>query len=64
MMGLRLRAGVELAKVDAMRDQEISKIKINALAENGLVTFENGNLSTTANGRLVLNAILRELLID
>jgi oxygen-independent coproporphyrinogen-3 oxidase len=63
MMGLRLRAGVELAKVDAMRDQEISKIKINALAENGLVTFENGNLSTTANGRLVLNAILRELLI-
>lgn len=64
MMGLRLREGVELAKVDAMRDQEISKIKINALAENGLVTFESGILSTTANGRLVLNAILRELLID
>jgi len=64
MMGLRLREGLVLTKVDAMRDQAISRTKVSAMAEDGLVTFESGILSTTASGRLVLNAVLRELLID
>jgi putative oxygen-independent coproporphyrinogen III oxidase len=64
MMGLRLREGLELTKVDALRDQAISRVKVSAMVETGLVTFESGILRTTARGRLVLNAVLRELLID
>lgn len=64
MMGLRLREGVELTKVDEMRDRPLSRGKIRTLTEGGLVSFEVGILRTTSTGRLVLNAILRELLID
>jgi oxygen-independent coproporphyrinogen-3 oxidase len=63
MMGLRLSEGVSLSRFAALaapsarRDERIA-----ALAADGLVAREGDRLRATARGRLVLNAVLAELL--
>ncbi len=64
MMGLRLRDGIEISHVDKMRDQAIARGKIATLEEDGLISLKEGILRTTPQGRLVLNAVLRTLLIN
>jgi len=56
MMGLRLSEGIDLPS-----DQNIIN-KINALVDLNLLKIRNARVATTAQGKLVLNAILRELL--
>ncbi len=60
MMGLRLREGIHLEPLDL---QSSFVIKIKGLKEVGLLEVEGGRLRTTARGRPLLNAILRELLV-
>jgi putative oxygen-independent coproporphyrinogen III oxidase len=59
MMGLRLAGGVEMGRIGAVADLEL---RAQELAGMGLVAVEGGRLRTTAAGRPVLNAVLRELL--
>ncbi|EYD74148.1 Radical SAM family enzyme, similar to coproporphyrinogen III oxidase, oxygen-independent [Rubellimicrobium mesophilum DSM 19309] len=59
MMGLRLREGVEMGRLGAL---DGLGIPAEELAGMGLVAVEDGRLRTTAAGRPVLNAVLRELL--
>ncbi|MRX49876.1 coproporphyrinogen III oxidase [Paracoccus sp. S-4012] len=60
LMGLRLTEGVELARLDAL-GWHMPEAKIVELEGLGLVARMGGQLRTTAAGRPVLNAILREL---
>ena len=62
MMGLRLREGVDMARIEALRGADLPSNKINSIVEQGLMRVESGQLSATKSGTLVLNAILRELL--
>ena len=63
MMGLRLKDGVSLHRLQAASDRNIDN-KISMLTEIGMVEIVDGNLRTTTAGRPVLNAILRQLLTD
>ncbi len=64
MMGLRTGEGVDLARYQRRSDAPIDHNKIKGLADLGLVELDRDVLRTTAQGRPLLNAILRELLPD
>ena len=58
-MGLRLNDGIQLDDFST----GINHDAIGKLVDHGLlVTPDEGRLSTTADGRKVLNAVIRELL--
>lgn len=61
LMGLRLREGVDLARLDRLKPDGFS-ISYNGLVESGHVEAAEGRLRTTQLGRPLLNAVLRELL--
>ncbi len=59
MMGLRLREGVAVDRLAALGDLAP---RIGELEELGLAELKAGRLRTTAQGRPILNAVLRALL--
>lgn len=63
LMSLRLIEGSDMARYRRIVGQDLPEGKIRALEAEGLVLREAGQLKTTRNGRLLLNAILRELLV-
>lgn len=56
MMGLRTSEGVGLDEFPELQ------LKFNSLSDDGLLEIDAGRVSTSDHGRLVLNAVLRELL--
>lgn len=60
LMGLRLREGVALSRY---KNHDF-KNKINDLRDLGLMDITNDHLFVTAQGRPVLNSVLRSLLAD
>ncbi len=62
LMGLRLSEGVDLAAVETALGRPLAPARLDALRRQGVVTNTNGRLRTTASGRLVLNAVLKNLL--
>jgi oxygen-independent coproporphyrinogen-3 oxidase len=62
LMGLRLMEGVDLARIEAMSTLRLSRDHISALEQNGFLTHDQKALKATPKGRLVLNAVLKELL--
>lgn len=63
LMGMRLTEGVALDRLSILEDSNIYT-KIKYLSEINMVESNDGRLSLTAQGRPVLNAVLRELLAD
>jgi len=61
MMGLRLVDGVESGRIAAL-GLTMNQSVINDLCDAGMLEQRPGMLRATAQGRLVLNAILRQLL--
>lgn len=61
VMGLRLSEGVELGRIEHLFEENLYN-NINILSEIGMVEVVQGRLRATANGRPVLNAVLRQLL--
>ena len=64
MMGLRLTSGVDLSKIERLRGDAIHREKLQSFQDDKLLELAGNQLRTTASGRLVLNAILRDLLIS
>jgi len=62
MMGLRLRDGISVARHRAMGNLPLDEKVVRNLRDLGMITTTDGTLQTTAKGRPVLNAILRDLL--
>lgn len=62
MMSLRLAEGSDLARLRSFSQTALNDNQINSLVESGLVSLLNNIISVEPGGRLVLNAILRELL--
>lgn len=62
MMGLRLREGIDLSRYEALAGQQIESSKINGLVEIDMLRQHSDRLIATSQGRVVLNAVLRELL--
>jgi oxygen-independent coproporphyrinogen-3 oxidase len=61
LMILRLVEGVYIDAYQSRWNIIFDHKKIAGLAEEGLVTFDNGRLAATPHGRLVLNAIIAAL---
>jgi len=61
LMSMRLSEGMDLARYAALSGGPIAEERITDLAELGLVRVDSGRLIATAEGRAVLNGVLREL---
>ncbi|MDE3122953.1 MAG: coproporphyrinogen III oxidase, partial [Paracoccaceae bacterium] len=61
MMSLRLSEGSDLARFRNLGGTENNN-KINNLVSEGLMVRSDDSITVTATGRMVLNAILREIL--
>lgn len=63
LMSLRLGEGSDMARFKAMSGHGLPQAKLDELVEGGMLRVEDGRVQTTRTGRLLLNAILRELLV-
>lgn len=63
MMSLRLLEGSSLSRFEALNGASVPKDRLDMLQEEGFVIQDGDRLRTTAAGRPLLNAILRELLV-
>jgi putative oxygen-independent coproporphyrinogen III oxidase len=63
MMSLRLAEGTDLERFYNLSGRGLCTEKIKALTDAGLVTHKNNRLTASSSGRMVLNAILKELLV-
>jgi oxygen-independent coproporphyrinogen-3 oxidase len=60
-MGLRLTEGVEPARIERLLGRTIPEARVAALESQGFITRSTNRLRTTPKGRLVLNAVLKQL---
>ena len=61
LMGLRLSEGVDLKAIEQKLGRRISQHRLTSLEAQGFVQTRGDRLSATPKGRLVLNAVLKEL---
>ncbi len=62
MMSLRLAEGSELERIEALSPGRISPAALTNLINDGYLKRTNRHIKTTSRGKIVLNAILGELL--
>lgn len=63
MMALRLAEGADLERFEALAGKALKSEKISDLAKAGLLMCSNKKIAATPSGRMVLNAVLKELLV-
>ncbi|OYU20328.1 MAG: coproporphyrinogen III oxidase [Rhodobacteraceae bacterium PARR1] len=61
LMSMRLAEGMDVARYERLSPAPLPADRVARLGDLGLLLHENGRLKATANGRAVLNGILREL---
>ncbi len=61
LMSLRLSEGLDLVRYQNISGSTLNDVKICELSDIGMVELVGGRLRATPNGRMVLNAVLREL---
>jgi putative oxygen-independent coproporphyrinogen III oxidase len=61
LMSLRLREGADMARYEALSGQPLNAEAIARMEDLGLVQTDGQRIAATASGRIVLNAILREI---
>jgi putative oxygen-independent coproporphyrinogen III oxidase len=64
MMGLRLSEGIDPDRYRALCGDPLDKGQIEYLCGLGMLRQQDNRLCATLNGRPVLNAVIRELLVD
>lgn len=62
LMGLRLSEGVDQDRMESINGRSLSRTRIEKLVGQGLLSSQAGRIAATPRGRLVLNAVLKELL--
>src|SRR6056297_3198127 len=64
MMGLRVRNGIDVVRYESLAGAPLSPEKLAGLRDLGMIQSDAQRLWVTEQGRPVLNAILRDLLVD
>lgn len=64
MMSMRLAEGMDIPRYTTLAGCDLPSEQIEHLVNLGMITISDQRLKTTEQGRPVLNAILRDLLID
>jgi oxygen-independent coproporphyrinogen-3 oxidase len=62
LMCLRLSEGADLARFESLGGAPLDPVRIAGLIEDGMLTQSGTRLTATAQGRIVLNAVLGALL--
>lgn len=60
-MGLRDLQGVERARIEALKGEQVSPDKLDAFMQEGWIACENGRIALTPPGRLLADALAAEL---
>ncbi|MCO6384196.1 radical SAM family heme chaperone HemW [Oceanicola sp. 502str15] len=63
MMGLRVGEGISLSRFSALSGEALPAEKLGELVGSGLVAQDGDRLRATLRGRMVLNAVIRELMV-
>jgi oxygen-independent coproporphyrinogen-3 oxidase len=61
LMSLRTNEGLNLERYAKMAERQVPEHRLDPLIDLGLISQDEGWLKTTRSGRLVLNAILKDL---
>ncbi|WP_424977160.1 radical SAM family heme chaperone HemW [Leisingera sp. S232] len=64
MMGMRLSEGLNMVRFSQLAGRDLHKNRLDDLVQMGMVTISDQRLRATDQGRAVLNAVLRNLLMD
>ncbi|WP_291737388.1 hypothetical protein [Leisingera sp. F5] len=64
MMGMRLSEGLDLVRFTQLSGVNLSESRLSDLVQMGMITISEQRLRATDQGRALLNAVLRELLMD
>lgn len=64
MMGLRLHEGIDLSRYASLAGRPLPSGKVDHLISLGMLDLKGNRISATLQGRMVLNAVLSELLTD
>ena len=64
MMGMRLHEGLDMVRYSQLSGQSPSENRLEDLVRLGMVTISDQRIRATNKGRAILNAVLRELLMD
>ncbi|WP_281954629.1 radical SAM family heme chaperone HemW [Pseudophaeobacter arcticus] len=64
MMSMRLAEGMNIPRYAALSGQDLPQDRVDDLVNLGMVTISDQVIRATDQGRAVLNAVLRELLVD
>lgn len=64
MMGIRLREGLDIDRFAQLSGTALPQAKLDYLCDLGMMEIAGNRLCATAQGRPVLNAMIRELLTD
>lgn len=64
LMGLRLTEGVDLNRYEALAQRPLTGTRMDTLIDLGMISVDNQRLSVMPRGRMVLNSVLSELLVD
>ncbi|WP_138935825.1 radical SAM family heme chaperone HemW [Roseovarius arcticus] len=64
MMGLRIEGGIDLKRYRDLAGAELNATKIEDLAALGMIRTDGVTIAATPKGRMVLNAVITELLPD
>lgn len=64
LMGLRLSEGIDLIRYNALSGRDLCGPKVDALRELGMITMDSQRLMVLPKGRMVLNSVISELLLE
>ncbi|CUH64974.1 Oxygen-independent coproporphyrinogen-III oxidase 1 [Thalassovita gelatinovora] len=64
MMGLRIADGINADRYTALAGQPLNAEKLRYLIDIDMIEITGQNVSVTDAGRMVLNAVIKELLVD
>ncbi len=64
MMGMRLREGLDMERYAQLSGTPLKNEELQDLEKMGMISISGQRLHATDKGRAVLNAILRDLLVD
>lgn len=64
LMGLRMSEGIDLGRFTALSGTTIAGPRVDVLRELGMISLEKQRLTVLPKGRMVLNSVLSELLVD
>lgn len=64
LMGLRLSEGIDLNRYEALAGRPLEGKRVDNLIDIGMITRDVRHLRVLPEGRMVLNSVLSELLVD